>query len=301
MPATHGPRRTWAGRQGEAALSRIRRHRARRRAVAATAALAFGAAVGLAPHAGAAIDANVTNQQIAAALAARPGLITEVNQAVPPGSGGNSVGIYTQDAPGDQIGGLPLNGNSFLVLSTGRADHLLFGPNPTGTGFSNVAVRGGWAYDLTTIEIAVSLPKKTTCLTFDYRFLTDEWDQIAHGFNDAFVAEIDASTWTTTNTPKGIKVVAVDNFATDPAGNPLTTHKLGKSEWITAAAAAGTSYNGATPLLRAAAPVTPGNHKLYLSIFDLGDNDHDTTVIIDNLQATRSTECLSGVTPLPPG
>ncbi|MGQ0845346.1 MAG: choice-of-anchor L domain-containing protein [Sporichthyaceae bacterium] len=271
----------------------------RRRALASAAALAVGSSIALAPHASAAVDAGVTNDQLIAALSTPFSYITAINQAVPPGSGGNSIGVYTQDAPGDQIGGLPLSGSSFAILSTGRADHLEFGPNPNGSGFSAVAVRGGFAYDLSSLEIALDLPRGTNCLTFDFRYLTDEWDQIAHGYNDAFVAEMDASTWTTANTPKGIKVVSHDNFAVDPADRQLTTHKLGKSEWITAAAAAGTSYNGATPLLRAAAPTTPGKHRLYLSVFDLGDRFHDTAVIVDNLRATRSTECLSGVTPLP--
>lgn len=276
-------------------MSRIRR---RRRRAAAAAALAVGASMALAPHAAAAIDPGVTDAQIAQAFSAQPGLITALDQAVPAGSGGNSIAVHTQDAPGDQLAGLPRDGARFVILSTGRADHIDFGNN-IGTGFQPAAVRGGFAYDHTMLEIALNLPKGTNCLTFDYRFLTDEWDQIAHGFNDGFVAEIDASTWTSAHTAKGIKVVATNNFATDPAGRPLTTHKLGKSEWITAEAAAGTSYQGATPLLRAAAPVTPGKHRLYLSIFDLGNNEVDSTVVIDNLKARRSTECVSGVTPLP--
>ena len=51
--------------------------------------------------------------------------------------------------------------------------------------------------------------------------------------------------------------------------------------------AAGTTYDGATPILSAATPITPGAHKLYLSIFDQGDHIYDSAVMVDNIRFGR--------------
>ena len=51
--------------------------------------------------------------------------------------------------------------------------------------------------------------------------------------------------------------------------------------------AAGTTYDGATPALTAATPLTPGMHSLYLSIFDQGDHVYDSAVFVDNLRVGR--------------
>ena len=67
---------------------------------------------------------------------------------------------------------------------------------------------------------------------------------------------------------------------------------------MTADEAAGTSYDGATPLLSASTPVTPGAHTLYLSIFDQGDNVYDSAVFVDRLVLGTTGEggCQPGAT-----
>jgi hypothetical protein len=59
--------------------------------------------------------------------------------------------------------------------------------------------------------------------------------------------------------------------------------------------ARGTTFDGATRLLRASTPITPGHHRLYLSIFDQGDRSYDSSVFLDNLRANRRTPCRSGL------
>ncbi len=59
--------------------------------------------------------------------------------------------------------------------------------------------------------------------------------------------------------------------------------------------ARGTTFDGATRLLRASTPITPGRHRLYLSIFDQGDRIYDSAVFLDNLRANRRTPCRSGL------
>ena len=57
----------------------------------------------------------------------------------------------------------------------------------------------------------------------------------------------------------------------------------------------GTTYDGATRVLRASTPITPGRHRLYLSIFDQGDRIYDSAVFIDKLIIARRTRCATGV------
>ena len=64
---------------------------------------------------------------------------------------------------------------------------------------------------------------------------------------------------------------------------------------VSAFNARGTTYDGATRLLRASTPVTPGRHHLYLSIFDQGDRIYDSAVFLDNLGTTNAKKCRTGV------
>ena len=61
---------------------------------------------------------------------------------------------------------------------------------------------------------------------------------------------------------------------------------------------AGTTYDGATPILSAATPISPGPHKLYLSIFDQGDPVYDSAVMVDNIRFARVSDVAAR---LPPG
>ena len=80
-------------------------------------------------------------------------------------------------------------------------------------------------------------------------------------------------------------VVAPHNFAFDSAGKVISINTAGFSE----AEAAGTTYDGSTPLLRASRPVTPGTHSLYLSVFDQGDSVFDSAAFLDNLRIFTGT------------
>jgi hypothetical protein len=65
--------------------------------------------------------------------------------------------------------------------------------------------------------------------------------------------------------------------------------------------AAGTTYDGATALLTAATPVSPGAHTLYLSIFDQGDTAWDSAAFVDNLRigfAANPQDCAQGAQPV---
>jgi hypothetical protein len=70
---------------------------------------------------------------------------------------------------------------------------------------------------------------------------------------------------------------------------------------MSAANAAGTTYDGATPLLSASTQVSPGPHSLFLSIFDQGDDIYDSATLIDRLHARftpqPAVECVAGARP----
>ena len=113
--------------------------------------------------------------------------------------------------------------------------------------------------------------------------------------NDGFVAELDSSTWTTVDSV----INAPNNFAFDPSGDVISINSSGATS-MTAANATGTTYDGATPLLGASTPITPGTHSLYLSIFDQGDDILDSAAFLDNLVlgTTAAGSCKAGATVL---
>ena len=112
-------------------------------------------------------------------------------------------------------------------------------------------------------------------------------------YNDAFIAELDSSTWTTS----GSTISAPNNIAFDSAGNVVSVNAVGLGGF-SAANATGTTYDGATKELSAAEQVTPGAHSLYLSIFDQGDRVLDSAAFVDNLRVgwvpDPATQCKPG-------
>jgi len=66
---------------------------------------------------------------------------------------------------------------------------------------------------------------------------------------------------------------------------------------LTASNAKGTTYDGATRILRASTPIKRGNRRLYLSIFDQGDRQYDSAVFVDRLELDDRSPCKSGAVP----
>jgi len=222
----------------------------------------------------------------------------------PPGSlvGASFVHIPPAGTPhgigSSGLGGFPTSGNEFLIMTTGNA---AFAGQPNdsngdGEGISGESVRGDTDRDVSVLRIDLDVPAGANCLSLDFRFFSEEYPEfVGSSFNDAFIAEIDASTWTTS----GSTIQAPGNFAFDPTGQPITINSVG-STLMTAGEAIGTTYDGATPVLKASTPITPGSHALYLSIFDQGDNAYDSAVFLDRLVlgTTTAAGCQAGATVL---
>lgn len=201
--------------------------------------------------------------------------------------------FLTSGALGLPFAGFPLHGPDFAAISTGLADDVTF-PATLADGAGGgppLPDRGPGAEDVSILQIGLNVPADATCLSLAFRFLTEETPDGGNPVNDAFLAELDASTWTTT----GTTISAPRNFAFGPSGQVVSVNGLANAP-TTQAAAAGTPFDWATPTLRASTPVTPGPHILYLSIFDQGDAILDSAVLLDRLQFTSPAAggCVAG-------
>jgi Ca2+-binding RTX toxin-like protein len=238
------------------------------------------------PAASAAVVAGSATD-IANAIAA-PGLVTGATWlTLPPSGTPNGV----SNSP---LGAFPGSGDTFGILTSGNAS-FADDPNASGATSANLGggtVRGTSDLDVSILKLDVLVPQGRNCLRFDFQFLSEEFPEyVGSSFNDAFIAELDTTTWTTS----GSSISAPDNFAFDPAGDVVSINASGVTS-MTPAAASGTTYDGATPLLTAAKAAAPGAHSLYLSIFDQGDHALDSAVFLDNLEAISSPACAAGAT-----
>jgi hypothetical protein len=181
------------------------------------------------------------------------------------------------------VGPFPRAGGTFAVLTSGDATQA---DQPDGNDSSSDGGalvtqpdRGNTALDVSTLKIPFNVPAGSNCASFDFRFLSEEYPEfITSQYNDAFIAELDATTWTT----NGAAITGLgNNFATDANGLPVTIKSTGPTS-MSPAEAAGTPYGGATAPLRARTPVTAGAHTLFLSIFDQSDNILDSVAFVDN-------------------
>jgi hypothetical protein len=231
---------------------------------------------------------------IAQAMAVDPSTVTGASfAAIPPAGSPDAIGTGA-------FGGFPTNGGSYGVLSSGSAAHLA-PTQPSGEEIGGPNIRGDTDFDVTVLKVDLAVPATANCLTLDFRFLSDEYPVFVNtSFNDAFIAELDSSTWDTA----GSVITAPNNFAFDPSHDVISINSTGNTA-MTNAATAGTGYDGgngtqggATPLLHASKVVTAGAHSLYLSIFDQGDRALDSGVELDNLRfSTRAPDaCAEGAT-----
>ncbi len=196
---------------------------------------------------------------------------------------------------GSGLGGFPTSDGTFAILSTG--DYTIAGlPNDSessSTDNGGPATHGDTAFDITALKINFVVPEDMNCLRFNFKFLSEEYQEyVGSAFNDAFIAELDNSTWTTSAS----EIFAPNNFAFDPTGAPITINSAGLTS-MTFAQALGTTYDGATPVLTASTQVSPGGHSLYLSIFDVGDHVWDSAVFLDNFAigfAPPGSGCAAG-------
>ncbi len=173
----------------------------------------------------------------------------------------------------------PFNGTS-LLLTSGDVTEAP-GPNDeTGAGQDN-GTEGRGSFDPSILRLDLMVPAGANCLSFDLAFQSEEYPEFVNqSFNDGFLAELDVSNWSITNSV----ITAPNNFAFDSEGGIVSVNgsffEPGRVVVDT-----GAQYDGSTPLLSARTPITPGAHVLFLSIFDAGDGVLDSAAFVDRLVA----------------
>jgi hypothetical protein len=255
-------------------------------AVSAGAALEAGARITPAP------DRSSENKRAATKIARA---ITERKDvrftkarfsAIPPES--NPAAVSTT-----RMAGFPLKGRSFAILSNGDAtdaDNPNNAPDSS-TSLGGPSIRG--SRDVVIYRIHVRVPKGRDCLSVRFRFLSEEYPEfVGTEFNDAFIAELDDSTWNTI-TKDDPRVEAPRNFARTADGKLITVNATGETN-VSPSRAKGTTYDAATRRLRASTRVSRGSHILYLSIFDQGDRQFDSAVFVDGITVDRRRPCEPG-------
>lgn len=192
-----------------------------------------------------------------------------------------------------RLGGFPRVGGSYAIFSTGNAldaDNSNSAPD-TGTSIGGPSIRG--SRDVTIFRLDLRVPKNARCLSVRFKFLTEEYPEFVNTpYNDAFIAELGTSNWNTVS-KEDPTINAPGNFAHTADGKLISVNAAGDTA-VSAEQAEGTTYDGATRLLRASTPVKPGNRILYLSLFDQGDREFDSTVFVDRLTLDRRSPCTSG-------
>jgi hypothetical protein len=256
--------------------------RGRRLRVSLIGAAALTAA---APAAAQAVITPTTDAvAVARAIADRPSeVVGAAFETAPPRSG---TAISTT-----RLGQFPSSGPSFAILSTGDPRNASAPNSSPGTG-TNLLNTARGVDDVTVLRIDLNVPASARCLSVRFRYYSEEFPEfVGDFFNDAFIAELDRSTWNVTGTAPGVS--AIDNFAFDVRGRPITVNSIGPTS-VAAARAADTTYDAGTRRLRASVPISPGRHSLYLSIFDQGDPIFDSSAFVDRLTLDRLNPCTRG-------
>jgi hypothetical protein len=269
----------------------------------------IGAAIGLAAlvvaaPAGGAISPTRNANDLGQAIATPNGGVNSATfDAIPPtgplGEEPNAVSDSTFPA-------FPRDGSTFAILTTGDSA-LVPTPNDSGSsgvdlGGGNPPGRGNTAFDVTTLRLAVNVPPGANCLNVDFRFFSEEYPEfVGSSFNDAFIAEVGSSNWTTS----GSNITGLqNNLARDELGNPVTINATGDVS-VSPERAFGTTYDAATHALRGQGPIpaidqADGSVNLFLSILDQGDNIYDSAVFVDNLFVEDRVPCPFGSAAIDP-
>ena len=266
-----------------------------RTAVAATAVTALGFATEAAEARISALP-SVDSQfrkgatKLAKSIAAKPRQVRRGRFSLLP-PGGRPAALATT-----RLADFPREGRSYAILSSGDARLARRRNRSTSTSRGNGGpfVRG--TRDTLIFRIDLRVPRNANCLSFRFRFLTEEFPEyVGSEFNDGFIAELGSSSWDATSN-QDPTIIAPGNFALDPNSRLITVNGAGFAA-VDSSSARGTTYDGATGVLRASTPLREGKRgqTLYLSIFDQGDRGYDSSVFVDHLTLNRQENCQAGV------
>jgi len=285
-------------------------------------AAAFARALGLCQTAGAGdakwgvVSATYTNGygRTASPNGAQHGILPKFGNVIKPREGG-ALGVLStgyareyDSATGQRdfkSQGSPMQATGGVVPTAGAVPPGF--PKPAAGCPSNNAV-----YDTITLKLQIKVPANAKGLLFDFNFWSGEWPEyVCSRFNDGFIAYLKS---------EGFNNNQPDNISFDAQSNPVSVNNgffdrcTPQSQTgcdglpaVTKTAAcpggvaelAGTGFGepedtycgkrvspgGATGWLQTAAPVKPGEViTLELMIWDTGDPNYDSSVLLDNFR-----------------
>ena len=256
------------------------RSRSMRRTALTIGACGLVAAIGAAP-ASAVVTGSNNADELGGAITGGPVSGGVLNAAAGSDAPPEPFPLAISDSP---LAGFPTAGPTYTIITSGdssSADEPNTTPNESENLGFTFAPRGE-AFDPATLGVPVNAPADATCLNFDYKFLSEEFPEFVNkGFNDAFIAELDSSTWFIS----GGVISAPNDFAA-PKGDLVSVDTVGPTT-VSEVNSAGTTYDAATGVLTTKATVPPGPHTLYLSVFDSGDSIFDSAAFVDNIRFTN--------------
>lgn len=229
-----------------------------------------------------AIGAPATPQDLAIAMGINP---SDIISASLNGSDVGGTGIATTP-----LGTFfPRGGSTFAILSTGLAASADDPNNEGNLSFELSGLDSSEGFDMTQLALQLSVPANMNCASFDFVYFSEEFPEFVGSiFNDAFTAEIGGTNLSVVDN----HVVAPFNFAFDAQGNVVSVNTV-----FGVTSNTGTTYDGATTLLRARTPVTPGSNAIFVfSVQDLGDSIYDSAVFLDAFSWSNDPQCAVGST-----
>jgi hypothetical protein len=232
------------------------------------------------------IEPSTDAMEVASSMSSQPGLVTG---AAWPSLGDSNPSSADAAGVGNGFVGnfLPTDGTSFAALTNGSVT-LADPPNSNSAAYTDNGTSYGGANDVTMLRVDLNVPAGANCLSFDAVFYSEEYPEfVGIQWNDAFIAELDQTSWAYSEAVRD--VTAPDNFAFDENGRLLEVNTVDFTGEET-----GLQYDGSSKLLTAATPVTAGQHSIYLSIYDAGDHNVDSAVLLDGLRTSTSATCAPG-------
>ncbi|PNX48880.1 MAG: hypothetical protein BV456_09385 [Thermoplasmata archaeon M8B2D] len=189
----------------------------------------------------------------------------------------------------------PTNGNTFILLSTGKAGTSIVTTdqeNPGDERGTYTSNKYGYPRDFACLKIWLLVPKHMHSLYYDFQFFSSEYPEyVGSQYNDKFIVTVDSPS-------KGVSTFTCDvnngNFILDSnyipgtgfdifaeSGNPDNVDIVNTTPKISAADAGATAITTKGGSLH---PVSPQEIiTITFKISDTGDNQFDSAVFIDNL------------------
>jgi hypothetical protein len=139
------------------------------------------------------------------------------------------------------------------------------------------------------LQLQLDRPAGATCLTFDFRFFSEEFPEfVGSQFYDTFSAEIIDTDLKFQNG----SIVTPYNFAYGPEGNAISVNTV-----LGVTHDEETTFDGSTPLLQAVTPAELNDAEdvlVTLTIQDVGDSIYDSAVALDNFRWSSTPTCTPG-------